>query len=149
MSASTVEVKIIDGGRGIRLVSQGAVTGETFVRVHQAVADAAPGVIDDVRYWFSDHSLLSAVHLRGMDAAAVAEVGLRLVERLPHLVVVNLARGDLEYGMLRVWEARSAGHGWPTETVRRAEEVAPALERLLGEAVDPFSPDVLQTLVRR
>ena len=148
MSDATVVVELVDGGRGVRLVSAGPVTGEAFVQVHEAVLDAEPGSLEAVRYWFSDHSRLDAVNLYGADAAAVSDVGRRLRERMPDLVIVNMAFGDLEFGILRMWEAFSADHGWPSAIVRRTEEVRPALKALLGEAADPLTSDVLRTLAR-
>jgi hypothetical protein len=71
----------------------------------------------------------------------VAHLSARIMPLVPRLAIANLARGDLEFGMFRMWESLAVeGDGWGVATFREREPVADWLASQSGVPVDLDAP---------
>lgn len=134
-----LRLELVDAGRGIRLTTEGIVPGNLIVRAHRAILEDHLDRFADVRYWFSDHSRLRALEIDAEDAREVAWIGRNLARANPGLVVANLASGDLEYGVVRMWQAHVDDLGWRARTSRDETQLLAWMRELLGPDIDPRS----------
>lgn len=134
-----LRLEIVDAGRGVRLTTDGIVPGSLIVEAHRAILDNHLERFAACSYWFSDHSRLRALEIDADDAREVAGIGRSLARANPGLVVANLASGDLEYGILRMWQAHADDLGWRTRTSRDEEQLLVWLRQQLGPDTDPWS----------
>ena len=132
-----LRLEIVDTGRGVRLTTDGIVPGRLIVEAHRAILDDHLEQFARCSYWFSDHSRLRALEIDADDAREVADIGRSLAQANPALVVANLASGDLEYGILRMWQAHADDLGWRTRTSRDEKRLLAWMRGQLGPDIAP------------
>lgn len=132
-----LRLELIDAGRGVRMTTRGVVPGRLIVDAHRSMLERHLEQFAGCRYWFSDHSQLQALGIDADDTREVAALGRDLVRANPDLVIGALASGDLEYGILRMWQAHADDLDWRTRISRDENQLRAWMDEQLGTATAP------------
>ncbi|MCC5886594.1 MAG: hypothetical protein JJT88_09180 [Gammaproteobacteria bacterium] len=133
-------IEFVDAGRGVRLIARGKVPGTLIVEAHRTIAAEHLEAFARARYWFANHSALEGVLLEHSHARSVATIDERLCAANPGLVVGSLVPGDLEFGMVRTWQALADQTGWRVGTFRDEQKLRTFFQECLGRGVDLYGP---------
>ena len=133
-------IEFMDAGQGVRLITRGQVPGALIVEAHRILAEKHLEAFARATYCFSNHTALQAVLLNQSHARSVATIDTRLAVANPALVVGTLVHGDLEFGMVRIWQALADETGWRVGTFRDEQKLQGFFEETLGKKVDLHGP---------
>lgn len=133
-------IEFMDAGQGIRLITRGRVPGALLVDAHRTFAEEHGRAFAAARYWFSNHCALEAVLLDHAHARSIATLCTRMAVEHPRLVVGNMVPGDLEFGMVRTWQALADQTGWRVGTYRDEPRLQAFFEEHLDKNVDLHGP---------
>lgn len=140
MSPLHLTIEFIDGGTGVRLISEGRVPGDELARMYRSLAKGYLDAFRHADYWYADHSALEVVTFGDDDARALAAVDEQLAKANPGLIVTKLFARDFDYGLSPTCEGLAARTGWTVATFRDRQELARWLEDRLGRPAEIDAP---------
>jgi len=125
-----VEVKYLNGGKGVMFIASGFVTGEELITASKEIfsRDIAE---EPYLYGLVDFNDVDGVNVSTAEVRRIADLDLRASKHIPKAVVGIYAKNDLAFGLGRMWEVFIADAGWDTKVFRsRPDAVAWVRQRV-------------------
>jgi hypothetical protein len=128
-----VTIRSLDGGLGLLEVGTGVLDGFQLM-------EAQAGFLTDerkrsVRYWLTDFSGVETSHTTREQVLALVDSQAKRESSMPDVLVAIVARLDVSFGMVRMWQLHldSKGTLWETRLFRTRPEAEEWLRERMRE----------------
>ena len=125
-----VDVKYLDGGKGVVVTASGVTTGDEFIAVNNEVF-SRDLVAQPYRYILVDMDHSRAMEVSTEQLRQIANRHLTVSRQLPNLVIAVYAKDDLPFANARMWEVFVEGTGWDTRVFRMKSEAVAWIKKLV------------------
>lgn len=126
-----IELKYLDGERGVVCVPTGFVTGDELFAANAEIYSRDLAA-KPYYYQLVDCDHIDGVSMSSLQVHKIAEQDLQASKYLRHCVVGIYAKEDLPFGIARMWQAFVERADWDIRVFRlRSEAVAWVKERVL------------------
>ncbi len=96
------EIKYIDDGEGIELRFTGKLTLKDFLEAYQEIYNEQN--IYRQRYQIGEFTDVASIDLSIEDIAMIARLDIEASAKNPNIIIANIGKSDLEFGLSRMWE---------------------------------------------
>ncbi|MFZ0692986.1 MAG: hypothetical protein WAN51_02350 [Alphaproteobacteria bacterium] len=125
-----VNVKYLDGGKGVFATMSGHVTGDELIAINREVF-ARDLAVEPYLYSLVDCDDIEGMNLSTMQLRELAHEDVSASKNLPNYIVAIYAKNDLPFALARMWQVFVEQAGWETRVFRTRPEAVAWVKRLV------------------
>lgn len=117
-----INIRDVDGGLGVLITATGILTDDEFTKAIRQHLAQDQEKYRRYRFCLADYSGVTEDHVSSHTIRAVASMCKSAADVNPKIVVADVAKRNLEYGLSRMWEILCDETAWETRTFRSSGE---------------------------